>query len=68
MASCVIEKRVLYSRRGNKNEMDEQAYRVSSENILDWVEAQMALLEIEMAKIEEIFFTLHGQLFRRNII
>jgi hypothetical protein len=35
--------------------MDEQAYRVAWRNILDWVEAQMALLEIEMAKIEEIF-------------
>jgi hypothetical protein len=42
-------------RRGNKNEMDEQAYRVAWRNILDWVEAQMAILEIEMAKIEEIF-------------
>ena len=35
--------------------MEEQAYRVAWRNILDWVEAQMALLEIEMAKIEEIF-------------
>jgi hypothetical protein len=42
-------------RRGNKKEMDEQAYRVAWRNILDWVEAQMALLEIEMARIEEIF-------------
>ena len=42
-------------RRGNKKEMDDQAYRVAWRNILDWVEAQMALLEIEMAKIEEIF-------------
>lgn len=42
-------------RRGNKNEINEQAYRVAWRNILDWVEAQMALLEIEMAKIEEIF-------------
>src|SRR5256886_2517236 len=42
-------------RRGNKKEMEEQAYRVAWRNILDWVEAQMALLEIEMAKIEEIF-------------
>ncbi len=33
----------------------EQAYRVAWRNILDWVEAQMALLDIEMAKIEEIF-------------
>ena len=33
----------------------EQAYRVAWRNILDWVQAQMALLEIEMARIEEIF-------------
>ncbi len=33
----------------------EQAYRVAWRNILDWVVAQMALLDIEMAKIEEIF-------------
>jgi len=33
----------------------EQAYRVAWRNILDWVDAQMALLDIEMAKIEEIF-------------
>jgi hypothetical protein len=34
---------------------DEQAYRVAWRNILDWVQAQMALLEIEMVKMEEIF-------------
>jgi len=34
---------------------DEQAYRVAWRNILDWVQAQMALLEIEMARIEEVF-------------
>ncbi len=33
----------------------EQAYRVAWRNILDWVTAQMALLDIEMARIEEIF-------------
>ena len=32
-----------------------QAYRVAWRNILDWVQAQMALLEIEMVKMEEIF-------------
>ena len=32
-----------------------QAYRVAWRNILDWVQAQMALLEIGMAKIEEVF-------------
>ncbi len=33
----------------------EQAYRVAWRNILDWVQAQMALLEIGMAKLEEVF-------------
>ena len=34
---------------------EEQAYRVAWRNILDWVEAQMALLDIEMVSLEEIF-------------
>ena len=34
---------------------DEQAYRVAWKNILEWVQAQMALLEIEMVQLEEIF-------------
>jgi hypothetical protein len=33
----------------------EQAYRVAWRNILDWVQAQMALLDIGMAKMEEVF-------------
>src|SRR2546421_3601105 len=33
----------------------EQAYRVAWRNILDWVQAQMALLEIGMVKMEEVF-------------
>jgi hypothetical protein len=33
----------------------EQAYRVAWRNIWDWVSAQMALLDIKMAKIEEVF-------------
>ena len=33
----------------------EQAYRVAWRNILDWVQAQMALIEIEMTKLEEVF-------------
>src|SRR5438874_5849554 len=45
----------------------EQAYRVAWRNILDWVEAQMALLEIEMVKLEEIFLPYmvnpHGETF-----
>ena len=35
----------------------EQAYRVAWRNILDWVQAQMALLEIGMAKMEEVFLS-----------
>lgn len=33
----------------------EQAYRVAWRNIYDWVDAQMALLDIEMARMEEVF-------------
>jgi len=33
----------------------EQAYRVTWRNILDWVQVQMALIEIEMTKLEEVF-------------
>lgn len=33
----------------------EQSYRVAWRNILDWVVAQMTLLEIEMVKLEEVF-------------
>jgi hypothetical protein len=43
-------------KRGRENTYGyEQAYRVAWRNILDWVQAQMALLEIGMAKIEEVF-------------
>ena len=34
---------------------DEHAYRVAWRNIFHWVSAQMALLETEMVKLEEIF-------------
>jgi hypothetical protein len=45
-----------YSKRGRGNTYGyEQAYRVAWRNILDWVQAQMALLEIGMAKMEEVF-------------
>src|SRR6266536_4980635 len=46
---------------------DAQAYRVAWRNILDWVQAQMALIEIDLAKLEEIFLpfmlTQHGETF-----
>ncbi len=34
---------------------DEHAYRVAWRNIFHWVSAQLALLETEMVKMEEIF-------------
>lgn len=34
---------------------DEQIYRVAWRNILDWVLAQMAMIDVEMVKLEEIF-------------
>jgi hypothetical protein len=43
-------------KRGRENTYGyDQAYRVAWRNILDWVQAQMALLEIGMAKMEEVF-------------
>src|SRR5258708_35388829 len=45
----------IKSHIGTKVYSYDQAYRVAWRNILDWVQAQMALLEIGMAKIEEIF-------------
>ena len=50
------EEGVISHKRGKENTFGyEQAYRVAWRNILDWVQAQMALLEIGMAKIEEVF-------------
>ncbi|MBA7676226.1 hypothetical protein ES703_84467 [subsurface metagenome] len=39
----------------SKYAKDDQAYRVAWRNIFHWVSAQMALLETEMVKMEEIF-------------
>lgn len=33
----------------------EQAYRVAWRNILDWTEAQLALVDIQMVQMEEVF-------------
>jgi hypothetical protein len=47
---------IISHKRGKENTYGyEQAYRVAWRNILDWVQAQMALLEIGMAKMEEVF-------------
>ncbi len=50
------EQGVISHKRGKENTYGyDQAYRVAWRNILDWVLAQMALLEIGMAKMEEVF-------------
>ncbi len=59
-AQAVLKKQwedgVISHKRGKENTYgNEQAYRVAWRNILDWVLAQMALLEIGMAKMEEVF-------------
>jgi len=59
-AQAVLKKQwedgIISHKRGKENTYGyEQAYRVAWRNILDWVQAQMALLEIGMAKMEEIF-------------
>ena len=58
-AQAVLKKQYengeIKSHIGTKVYSYEQAYRVAWRNILDWVQAQMALIEIEMAKIEEVF-------------
>ena len=59
-AQAVLKKQwdegVISHKRGKDNTYGyDQAYRVAWRNILDWVQAQMALLEIGMAKMEEVF-------------
>ena len=59
-AQAVLKKQfaegIISHKRGRENTYGyEQAYRVAWRNILDWVQAQMALLEIDMAKMEEVF-------------
>jgi hypothetical protein len=58
-AQVVLKKQydsgVISRSMGRRVYEPEQAYRVAWRNILDWLEAQMALLDIEMAKLEEIF-------------
>jgi hypothetical protein len=49
------ESTISHKRGREKTYGYEQAYRVAWRNILDWVQAQMALLEIGMAKMEEVF-------------
>jgi hypothetical protein len=50
------EEGMISHKRGRESTYGyEQAYRVAWRNILDWVQAQMALLEIGIAKMEEVF-------------
>jgi hypothetical protein len=52
---------MISHKRGRENTYGyEQAYRVAWRNILDWVQAQMALLEIGMAKMEEVLLALYA--------
>lgn len=51
----VLIKEKRNSPRSNIKATREQAERVAWRILKDWVEAQMALLDIEMVKLEEIF-------------
>jgi hypothetical protein len=46
----------------------DQAKRTAWRNIHDWIDAQIALIETEQVKAEEIFFTIYGTKRRQNII
>ena len=46
---------ISHKRGKEKTYGEEQAYRVAWKKILEWGQAQMALLEIEMVQLEEIF-------------
>lgn len=48
--------RLKNSRIPSKLQTKDQAYRVAWRIIKDWVEAQMALIESELADLEEVFF------------
>jgi len=39
----------------NADELKDQAYRTGWANIRDWVTAQMALVDTQMAKVQEVF-------------
>ncbi|MCH5271598.1 MAG: hypothetical protein J1E83_12750 [Lachnospiraceae bacterium] len=51
----VLKREKEKSPRSNIKATREQAERVAWRILKDWVEAQMALLDIEMVKLEEIF-------------
>jgi hypothetical protein len=66
----VLKKEKKNSPRSSIKATREQAERVAWRILKDWVEAQMALLDIEMVKFEEIFLpyieTETGQRFMRD--
>lgn len=45
----------MYGRDCQTQKEKDQVYRTAWKNIHDWIDAQMALLETEMVKMEEIF-------------
>lgn len=47
--------RVMENQRAEGWRNSQQVYRTAWKNIHDWIEAQMALLETEMVKLEEVF-------------
>lgn len=51
----VLKREKRNSSRSNIKATKEQAERVAWRILKDWVEAQMALLDIEMVRLEEIF-------------
>ncbi|MDD4980682.1 MAG: hypothetical protein PHC54_05390 [Candidatus Omnitrophica bacterium] len=56
----------------NNNKIAQQAKRVAWRQILRWVEAQMALVETNMVKIQEVFMpyiqmTISGQTLYEKI-
>ena len=51
----VLKKEKANSQRSNIKATPEQAERVAWRILKDWIEAQMALLDIEMVRFEEIF-------------
>lgn len=66
----ILQKEKKSSPRSNIKATREQAERVAWRILKDWVEAQMALLDIEMVRFEEIFLpyieTKNGQtIFQR---
>lgn len=52
----VLVEQALREAHLSRQNLDEQTQRTAWANIKDWVLAQMALIDIEMVKMEEVFF------------